>query len=212
MDSALQAKLQYTLENNAFTRVGGTTAYNIDVRVIGVTRTNLLEKVKNNQFRDDLYYQLNVLPVAIPPLQKHYEDIPELLEYFVTYFIEQEGLPYRHFTVAAQNYLRSYEWPGNVRELKNLVQRLLILGTKENIEIDEIEIVMGKILKPSDSYEYNLEFDLPLREAREHFEKTYLQYKLAQTNGSVSKVAKEVGMERTHLYRKLKSLGIDIKN
>jgi DNA-binding NtrC family response regulator len=212
MDSALQAKLQYTLENNAFTRVGGTTTYSIDVRVIGVTRTNLLEKVKNNQFRDDLYYQLNVLPIAIPPLQEHYEDIPELLEYFITYFIEQEGLPYRHFTVAAQNYLRSYEWPGNVRELKNLVQRLLILGTKENIEIDEIEIVIGKILKPAESHEYNLEFDLPLREAREHFEKTYLQYKLAQTNGSVSKVAKEVGMERTHLYRKLKSLGIDIKN
>jgi len=212
MDSALQAKLQYTLENNAFTRVGGTTAYNIDIRLIGVTRTNLLEKVKNGQFRDDLYYQLNVLPIAIPPLREHYEDVPDLLEYYVTYFVEQEGLPYRHFTVAAQNYLRRYEWPGNVRELKNMVQRLLILGTRENIEVDEIEIAMGRMLKPDESHDYNPEFDLPLREAREHFEKSYLQYKLAQTNGSVSKVAKEVGMERTHLYRKLKSLGIDIKN
>jgi len=212
MDSALQAKLQYTLENNAFTRVGGTTAYNIDIRLIGVTRMNLLEKVKNGQFRDDLYYQLNVLPIAIPPLREHYEDVPDLLEYYVTYFVEQEGLPYRHFTVAAQNYLRRYEWPGNVRELKNMVQRLLILGTRENIEVDEIEIAMGRMLKPAESHDYNPEFDLPLREAREHFEKSYLQYKLAQTNGSVSKVAKEVGMERTHLYRKLKSLGIDIKN
>ncbi len=212
MDSALQAKLQYTLENNAFTRVGGTTAYNIDVRFIGVTRANLLEKVKTGQFRDDLYYQLNVLPITIPPLREHYEDIPELLEYYVTYFVEQEGLPYRHFTVSAQNYLRSYKWPGNVRELKNIVQRLLILGTKENIQIDEIEIAMGRVLKPEESHEYNPEFDLPLREAREHFEKKYLQYKLSQTNGSVSKVSKEVGIERTHLYRKLKSLGIDIKN
>lgn len=212
MDSALQAKLQYTLENNTFTRVGGTTTYSFDVRLICVTRKNLLELVKNGQFRDDLYYQLNVLPIEIPPLSEHYEDIPELLEYYVTYFVEHEGLPYRHFTVAAKNYLRSYKWPGNVRELKNLVQRLLILGTREDIEIKEIEIAMGKMLEPSEKYEFNPDFNLPLREAREQFEKTYLQYKLAQANGSVSKVARETGMERTHLYRKLKSLGIDIKN
>ncbi len=99
-----------------------------------------------------------------------------------------------------------------MRELKNLVQRLLILGTKENIEINEIETAMGKIHETTESQEYNPDFELPLREAREHFEKTYLQYKLTQAKGSVSKVAKEVGMERTHLYRKLKSLGIDIKN
>ena len=212
MDTALQAKLQYTLENNIFTRVGGTTSYSFDVRLICVTRKNLLELVKKGQFRDDLYYQLNVLPIEIPTLSEHYEDIPELLDYYVTYFVEHEGLPYRHFTVAAQNYLRSYKWPGNVRELKNLVQRLLILGTREDIEINEIEIAMGKMLEPSEKYEFNPDFNLPLREAREQFEKTYLQYKLAQANGSVSKVARETGMERTHLYRKLKSLGIDIKN
>ena len=212
MDSALQAKLQYTLENNSFTRIGGTVSHSFNARLICVTRKNLLEAVKNGQFRDDLYYQLNVLPIEIPPLSEHYEDVPELLEYYVTYFVENEGLPYRHFTVAAQNYLRSYKWPGNVRELKNLVQRLLILGTVEDIEISEIEIAMGKILESSEDYEYNPDFNLPLREAREQFEKTYLQYKLAQANGSVSKVARETGMERTHLYRKLKSLGIDIKN
>ena len=212
MDPALQAKLQYTLENNSFTRIGGTVSHSFNARLICVTRKNLLEAVKNGQFRDDLYYQLNVLPIEIPPLSEHYEDVPELLEYYVTYFVENEGLPYRHFTVAAQNYLRSYKWPGNVRELKNLVQRLLILGTVEDIEISEIEIAMGKILESSEDYEYNPDFNLPLREAREQFEKTYLQYKLAQANGSVSKVARETGMERTHLYRKLKSLGIDIKN
>ena len=212
MAPALQAKLQFTLENNSFTRVGGTKANSIDVRFIGVTRVDLLDKVKNGTFRDDLYYQLNVLPLQIPPLREHYEDIPELLDYYITYFVEQEGLPYRHFTVAAQNFLRSYTWPGNVRELKNLVQRLLILGTNENIDLDEIKMAMGGVLKSADNFEYNPEFDMPLREAREHFEKSYLQFKLAQTNGSVSKVAKEVGMERTHLYRKLKSLGIDIKN
>ena len=212
LDPALQAKLQNTLEKNVIIPVGGTEPFSIDVRVIAATSANLLEKVQQGLFRDDLYYQLNVLPIHVPPLCDHYEDIPELLEYYVSYFVEREGLPYRHFTVAAQNYLRSYEWPGNVRELKNLVQRLLILGTQENIDIDEIDIALGKKPATMQNQELNPNFELPLREAREKFEKTYLQYKLAQANGSVSKVAKIVGMERTHLYRKLKSLGIDIKN
>ena len=99
-----------------------------------------------------------------------------------------------------------------MRELKNLVQRLLILGTKENINIDEIDMAISKKQKQIDELKTYFNFDLPLREAREQFEKSYLQYKLDQANGSVSKIAKEVGMERTHLYRKLKSLGIDIKN
>ena len=212
MDAALQAKLQNTLENDMFTRIGGTKPYHVDARIIAITSYNLLDLVRKGKFRDDLYYQLNVLPINIPPLRDHCEDIPELLEYYVTYFIENEGLPYRHFTVAAQNHLRGYEWPGNVRELKNLVQRLLILGSQENIDIEEIDIAFGKIPVNESEQEFDTSFDLPLREAREQFEKTYLQYKLTQSNGSVSKVAKAVGMERTHLYRKLKSLGINIKN
>ena len=208
---SLQAKLQNTIENQSFTRINGTEPCVIDVRVVAATSHNLLELVQADKFRDDLYYQLNVLPLKIPPLREHCEDIPELLEFFVTYFVEQQGLPYRHFPVAVQNYLRGYEWPGNVRELKNLVQRLLILGTQENIDTDEIDIAIGKQANKIPVPEFNTNFELPLREAREQFEKAYLQYKLERANGSVSKVAKAVGMERTHLYRKLKSLGIDIK-
>ncbi len=212
MDAALQAKLQNTLENHYLTRVGGTEPCQVDVRIVAATSHDLQDLVKDGKFRDDLFYQLNVLPLQVPPLRDHYEDIPELLEYYANSFVEQEGFSYRHFSVATQNYLRRYEWPGNIRELKNLVQRLLILGAQEDIDIDEIDIVIGKKQIQVNGQKFNPDFDLPLREAREQFEKAYLQYKLEQSNGSVSKVANAVGMERTHLYRKLKSLGIDIKN
>ena len=168
--------------------------------------------IKENRFRDDLYYLLNILPISIPPIREHFEDIPALLEYYVDYFIETEGLPYRKFNVAAQNRLRSYEWPGNVRELKNIVQRLLILGTDENINIDEVESCLGNVQSKSDVTNIEgFDFDLPLRDARENFEKAYLEYQLKKAKGSVSKVANTVGIERTHLYRKLKTLGIDLK-
>lgn len=212
MDLTLQARLQNTIENGTMTRVAGTEIIEIDIRFIAATSHNLEELVHTGKFRDDLYYQLNVLPLRIPPLREHYEDIPDLLGFFIDYFVEQQSLPRRQFSSSALNYLRNYEWPGNIRELKNLVQRLLILGTRDKIDIEEIEIALGK--QPARAYdkEYHANFELPLRQAREQFEKAYLQYKLERANGSVSKVASEVGMERTHLYRKLKTLGIEIKS
>lgn len=212
MDPSLQAKLQNTLDNQYFTRVGNTKIQKFDIRIIAATSHDLLELVHQGLFRDDLYYQLNILPIHVPPLREHAEDIPELLEFYVNYFAEREGLSYRHFTVAAQNYLRTYAWPGNVRELKNLVQRLLILGTEENIDIRELELAQGKLTSLPDEQSLMPNFDMPLREAREQFEKEYLQHKLNLAGGNVSKAAEAVGIERTHLYRKLKSLGILIKN
>ena len=211
MDLTTQARLQHTIENHALTRVNGSEILPIDVRFIAATSYNLEELVQAGKFRDDLYYQLNILPLKIPPLREHFEDIPELLEFFVTYFVENQSLPYREFSAAAQNYLRNYDWPGNIRELKNLVQRLLILGISNTIDIDELEVALGKRTNHAFDKEFNANFELPLRQAREQFEKAYLQYKLERANGSVSKVANDVGMERTHLYRKLKSLGIEIK-
>lgn len=211
MDLNTQAKLQNALEKQAITRVGGVSAVPINVRLVAATRHSLEDKVKEGTFRDDLYFQLSVVPVTAPPLREHYEDIPELLEFYTNYFVEQEGLPYRHFTTSAQNRLRRYHWPGNIRELKNLVQRMLILGQSDNIDLEEVETALGKPPGGKEP-EKSRDFDLPLREAREKFEKAYLEYQLKQANGSVSKIAKTVGMERTHLYRKLKSLGIEIKN
>ncbi len=212
MDPSLQAKLQNTLDNQYFTRVGNTQIQRFDIRIIAATSRDILALVNQGLFRDDLYYQLNILPIHVPPLREHAEDIPELLEFYVNYFAEKEGLSYRHFTVAAQNYLRTYAWPGNVRELKNLVQRLLILGTEENIDIRELELAQGKLASLTDEQKFMPNFDMPLREAREQFEKEYLQHKLHLAGGSVSKAAEAVGIERTHLYRKLKTLGILIKN
>ena len=211
MDQSLQARLQNTIETQTMTRVNGNENLPVNVRFIAATSQDLEELVHSGKFRDDFYYQLNVLPLRIPPLREHFEDIPELLEFFVNFFVEHQSLPYRHFNTAAQNYLRNYDWPGNIRELKNLVQRLLILGTRKNIDIEEIEVAMGRQSGQIYDKEFNANFELPLRQAREQFEKAYLQYKLERANGSVSKVASDVGMERTHLYRKLKNLGIEIK-
>ena len=211
MDLATQARLQNALEKQSFNRAGSNSAVPLDARFIVATRYRLEEHVKDGSFRDDLFFQISVVPVRVPPLREHYEDIPELLEYYVNFFVEQEGLPYRRFGTAAQNRLRHYGWPGNVRELKNLVQRLLILGSNEAIDLEEVESSLGEHAGTRET-EGMGNFDLPLRDAREKFEKAYLEYQLKQANGSVSKIARTVGMERTHLYRKLKSLGIDLKS
>jgi len=212
MDLTLQARLQNTIETRCFSRIGSTEIHPLDVRFVAATSRNLAELVQNGKFRDDLYYQLNVLTLTIPALREHAEDVPALLEFFVKYFVDNQGLAPRQFTPAAQGYLRNYEWPGNLRELKNLVQRLLILGSSPGIDTEEVAVALGRQPRQTYAREFNANFDLPLRQAREQFEKAYLQYKLEQANGSVSKVANEIGMERTHLYRKLKALGIEIKS
>jgi len=212
LDKTLQSNLHDVLETKRYSHIGSSEQIGLDMRVIAATRFNIETLVRENIFRDELYYLLNVLPITIPPIREHYEDVPALLEFYVDYFIETEGLPYRKFDVAAQNRLRSYQWPGNVRELKNLVQRLLILGTDETINIDEIEASLGNTkTRDNATTPEGFNFDLPLRDARENFEKAYLEYQLKKAKGSVSKVANAVGIERTHLYRKLKMLGIDLK-
>ena len=210
LDLATQARLQDTLNDKSYKRVNGTDTVQLNTRIIGATRYHLANRVKDASFMDELYFQLNVVPIQVPPLREHYEDVPDILEYFVNFLVEREGLPYRYFTTAAQNSLRRYPWPGNSRELKNLVQRMLILGGDTVIDLEDIEAVLGE--QPAKREADNLNnLDLPLRQARENFERDYLEHQLKQANGSVSKMARNVQMERTHLYRKLKSLGIDIK-
>jgi len=212
MDLEIQSQLLGALDTGSFLRVGGSEPVQIDVRIIAATQRNLEEEVRAGRFREDLFYHLNVVPLHIPPLREHNEDMPELLRYYVDYFATHEKLPYRRFSVGAQNYMRNYSWPGNVRELKNLVQRVLILGAGDEISQDEVETTLGAApAVPTQSLEGMVSFDQPLRQAREQFEKAYLEYQLEKHGGNVSKMAKEAGMERTHLYRKLRSLGIEIK-
>lgn len=208
MDYAIQARLLSSLENKSFLRNGGTEPIAFNVRVIAATAYDLNEAVTSGNLREDLYYHLNIVSLHIPTLHEHCEDVPELLEFYINLFVNQENIPYRRFTVAAQNILRNYFWPGNVRELKNLVQRLLIFGNNSMIDTDEIEAILKN--RPSHTDNSSI-YDLPLREARERFEKAYLEHQLQEVGGNVSRAASRVGLERTHLYRKLRALDIDPK-
>jgi DNA-binding NtrC family response regulator len=210
IDDAIQARLLSSLENQSFMRNGGTEPMPLNVRFITATSHDIEQAIQTGQLREDLYYHLNIVTLHIPPLREHCEDIPELLEFYVNLFVNQDNLPYRRFTVAAQNRLRHYSWPGNVLELKNLVQRLLILGNQQTIDIDEIEPILTTQPRPVPQSNISI-YDLPLREAREQFERAYLEHQLQEVGGNVSKVATRVGLERTHLYRKLRALDIDPK-
>ncbi|MCW8889046.1 MAG: sigma 54-interacting transcriptional regulator, partial [Sedimenticola sp.] len=213
MSIEAQSQLLGALDGGSFLRVGGSEPVHIDVRIIAATQRNLEDEVQAGHFREDLFYHLNVVPLNIPPLREHREDVPELLNYYVDSYAAHEKLPYRRFDVRAQNYLRNHSWHGNIRELKNLVQRLLILGAGDDITLDEVEAALGSVgLALESGARFPVSFDQPLRQAREAFEKAYLEYQLEKHAGNVSQIAAESGMERTHLYRKLKALGIDVKD
>ncbi|WP_456413215.1 sigma-54-dependent transcriptional regulator [Thiolapillus sp.] len=213
MDLESQAQLAGAFETGEFLRVGGSEPVKVDIRVIAATQKDLQVEVNAGNFREDLFYHLNVVPLEVPPLREHREDVPELLNYYVDYFVTHEKLPYRHFSVSAQNLLRNHDWHGNILELRNLVQRVLILGAGDEITQEDVETAMGGM--KSESVQAGLpgiSFDQPLRKAREDFERVYLEYQLDKHDGNVSKMAQEVGMERTHLYRKLRGVGIEIKD
>lgn len=179
-------------------------------RLIGLSAEDLQQRVEQRRFRSDLFHALNAAVVRVPPLRDHAEDVPELITHFVTRLVEGEGLPYRRFSVAAQNRLRNHDWPGNVAELAALVQRVLSLGDASQVEVAAVEQALAE-LRPQLSVPATampLPLDLPLREARDAFERAYLQHQLRLAGGRIGELARRVGMERTHLYRKLRSLGI----
>jgi DNA-binding NtrC family response regulator len=150
--------------------------------------------------------------LRIPPLRNYSEDVPELLSYYVDKLVDSEDLTFRRFSVAAQNRLRNYPWPDNVRELKNLVRRLLLLGSDDDISLEEVEAEISATTHADEPLVKQDLLALPLREAREQFERSYLRQQLVLCDGKVGQLAKRVGMERTHLYRKLRSLGVNFKS
>ena len=184
----------------------------MNVRIVTASRSDVSRAVAASRMREDLYYQLNVVPLAVPPLREHREDIPELVSYYIDVLVTRENLPNRRLTVGAQNRLRNHRWPGNVRELINVLQRLLILGSGSVIEVEAVEATLGAIPEIERDDGEIMEYELPLKEAREQFERAYLEYQLRKAGGSVSKVAMASGIERTHLYRKLRGLGVDPKH
>ncbi len=206
----VQQLLLKVLEQQSYTRLGGRTSQILELRILSSARPEIENRVADGRFRGDLYARLEGVAVRVPPLREYREDVPELLRYYTDAFADSGDLKYRRFSVAAQNRLRNYPWPGNLRELKNLVQRCLMLGDESEVSLEDVE----SALEPYSADEPLVKQDLlamPLREAREHFERAYLQQQLQLCGGKVGKLAERVGMERTHLYRKLNSLGIDFR-
>jgi two-component system nitrogen regulation response regulator NtrX len=210
LSQTAQRLLLAAIDSASFLRKGGRIAVPFDARVISSAQPGF-ETRGVAPFRVDLLSNLNVLTLRIPPLRDYAEDVPELLRYYVDRLVDEERLAFRHFGVAAQNRLRNYPWPGNIRELKNLVHRLLIQGGTEEIRLDEIEREIDSQATADEPLVKQDLLALPLREAREHFERAYLKQQLQLCNGKVGQLAKRVGMERTHLYRKLRSLGVDFR-
>jgi two-component system, NtrC family, nitrogen regulation response regulator NtrX len=209
---AVQRLLVGVLEAGRFTRLGGSEQIEFRARVLSSAQPGIENRAGPEGFRRDLLAHLNMLIVRAPPLRDYAEDVPELLRHYVDRVVDSEGLPFRRFSVAAQNRLRNYPWPDNVRELKNLVHRLLIQKGSEEIRLEEIERELAVQAPPGEPLVKQDLLALPLREAREQFERAYLQQQLLLCNGKVGQLAKRVGMERTHLYRKLRSLGVDFRN
>lgn len=212
LNDAAQKVLFGILEDGHFTRVGGSRPVKVDARIVATVGADYESKIESGELRRDLAAQLNELSLRIPPLREYAEDVPELLTYYVDKLVDSEGLTFRRFTVAAQNRLRNYPWPDNVRELKNIVRRLLLSGHDEDIALDEVEAEISATAPVDEPLVKQDLLALPLREAREQFERAYLQQQLVLCNGKVGQLAKRVGMERTHLYRKLRSLGVDFKS
>jgi len=200
------------IEDGRFARIGGTTAVKLDARIVATVGTDYEALIEAGRLRRDLVATLSVLSMRIPALREYSEDVPELLSYYVDKLVDAEQLTFRRFSVAAQNRLRNYPWPDNVRELKHLVRRMLLSGSSDDISLDEVEAEISAVAPIGESLVKQDLLALPLREAREHFERSYLQQQLVLCDGKVGQLAKRVGMERTHLYRKLRSLGVDFKS
>ncbi|HME40626.1 MAG TPA: sigma-54 dependent transcriptional regulator [Steroidobacteraceae bacterium] len=211
LNSEAQRALAGAIEQNGYTRVGGRQRLPLNVRWISSAQDAFEQHASPEPFRRDLVAHLNVITLRVPPLRDYSEDVPDLLRYYVDRLVDDQHLPLRRFSVAAQNRLRNYPWPGNVGELRNLVQRVLILGVGEEIRLEEIERELAVKLGVDEPLVKQDLLALPLREAREQFERAYLQQQLLLCNGKVGQLAKRVGMERTHLYRKLRALGVDFR-
>ena len=212
LNETAQKTLLAVLEDNSYRHVGGSDAVKLKARVVATIGADYEAKIEDGTLRRDLIAHLGVLSVRVPPLRDYSEDVPELLAYYVDKLVDSEGLSFRRFSVAAQNRLRNYPWPDNVRELKSVVRRLLLTGFDKDITLEEVEAEVSAGAPIDEPLVKQDLLSLPLREAREQFERAYLQQQLVLCHGKVGQLAKRVGMERTHLYRKLRSLGVDFKS
>ena len=201
-----QSKILRILIDQKFKRINGSHDIKVDVRIFSSTSKDIKKEIKNGNFREDLFHRLNVFNITIDPLNKRIEDIPLLVEYFVSNICNNYNI--KPFKLQDNNYLLNYTWPGNIRELRNLIERVTILSQGQNQ--DKILNIIKESLSQSETDKFSITetLDYPLREARENFEKEYLITQLKKFSGNISKTARFVGMERSALHRKLKLLGV----
>ncbi len=209
MPVGTQSKILRVLVDEQFQRVGGSDKVRVDLRVISSTNKDLADEIRLGRFREELFHRLNVVPIAVPSLEERREDIPVLAEHFITACNEGQGLPLRDLSDEAVALMQTMVWPGNVRQLKNLVERVLILGDGNGpIEARELPNDEDKQAQDGRVVLSGALATLPLREAREAFEREYLLTQINRFGGNISRTASFVGMERSALHRKLKSLGV----
>ena len=208
MPPGTQSKILRVLVDQQFQRVGGADKVRVDLRVISSTNKDLQQEIEAGRFREELYHRLNVVPIEVPSLETRREDIPELTRHFITEFNRSQGLPLRSLSEEAEALFQTMRWPGNVRQLKNVVERILILGPESGpIEASELPDSDTGGGEAGFALAGNLA-TLPLREAREMFEREYLMTQINRFGGNISRTAAFVGMERSALHRKLKSLNV----
>jgi two-component system nitrogen regulation response regulator NtrX len=207
MDLETQAKVLRLIETGEAMPLGSNQPIDIDVRIIASTNKNIEEEVKKGNFREDLYFRLNVFPIEVPPLRERKKDIPLLIKHFVEQVNSQSAVGHKDFLPESVEVLMGYDFPGNVRELRNIVERVMILKEGKVIKAEDVKPLL---LDRGKKKEVSL-LQQPYREARKNFEKLYIQEKLKENNGNVSKTAEELGMKRPNLHRKMRELGIEGK-
>jgi two-component system nitrogen regulation response regulator NtrX len=210
MPRETQGRILRVLVEQRFRRVGGEEPVQVDVRVISSSAKNLREEIEAGRFREDLFHRLNVVPVRVPGLSERREDIAELVNYFIDRISEATGLPKRMLGEDAVATLQVHDWPGNVRQLRNNVERLLILASGDPGEVITAEMLPAEVAAAGAAGSMGPEriIALPLRDAREVFEREYLTAQILRFGGNISRTAAFIGMERSALHRKLKSLGV----
>lgn len=215
MPLSTQARILRVLTEQSFVRVGGSRQIGVDVRVVSSTSRDLAQEMAERRFREDLFYRLNVVPVAIPSLAERRDDIPALAQHFFTRLAADQGLQPPEVSEQAMAALHAHDWPGNVRELRNVIERTIIMTPREELTVVEPHMLPGEITgtagEPSGT-SFSEVMGVPLREARECFEREYLSVQIRRFSGNISKTAAFIGMERSALHRKLKLLGMTDRN
>jgi len=203
MAARVQAKVLRVLEEQRFEPVGSNKSISVDVRVISATNKPLDALIENGHFRPDLFYRLNVIPFQIPPLRERNEDVPLLIEHFNARFSAEYGKSPKEFSDEAVQRLRSYSWPGNIRELKNTVERIVIMSSKVAVTVDDLPELGAATEAFASSFRFQ-----SFKQATDAYQREFINHKLATHNGNVAKAADEMGVDRSHLYRRMKNLGI----